>query len=384
MERIYLSPPDMSGLEREALIAAFDSGWIAPVGPDLAAFETAMTDVLGLPQGGAVALSSGTAALHLGLRLAGVGVGDEVWTSTLTFAATANAITYQGATPVFVDADPATWQMDAEVLELSLAEAADRGQLPAAVMPVDLYGQTCDYDRILSSCEEYGVVVVEDAAEALGATYRGRSAGTFGLCAALSFNGNKLITSGGGGMLLSRDPDLVSRARYLATQAREPVLHYEHVEVGFNYRMSNLLAAVGRTQLARLPEFLERRAEVRARYAEAFDPLAGVEFMPVAGYGRPNNWLTCLTLDPDLSVGPHEVCEALAAVNIEARPLWKPMHVQPVYREHRLIANNPSSPVADSLFSRGLCLPSGSGMTEDQQTRVIDALFSVLPGGGFS
>ncbi|AXV08236.1 Lipopolysaccharide biosynthesis protein RffA [Euzebya pacifica] len=378
MERIYLSPPDMGPAEREALMAAFDSGWVAPVGPDLAAFEAEMAEFLGLPEGGAVALSSGTAALHLSLRMLGVGPGDEVWTSTLTFAATANAIVYEGATPVFIDADPATWQMDPSVLEKALASAAEDDRLPAAVVPVDLYGQACDYDRILAACDAYDIPVVEDAAEALGTTYRGKAAGTFGRSAALSFNGNKLITSGGGGMLLSQDVDVVSKARYLATQAREPVLHYEHQEVGFNYRLSNLLAAVGRAQLARVPELIERRKQIRAAYEEALCDVAGVSFMPIVDYGAPNHWLTCILLDPPADVSPHDLCDRLAESEIEARPLWKPMHRQPVFEACHLHSLAPEAATADRLFSRGLCLPSGSSLTESNLDRVIQGLRSVL------
>ncbi len=382
MERIYLSPPDMTDAERSALLAAFDSGWVAPVGPDLTAFEAEMCAVLGLEAGCAAALSSGTAALHLGMRLAGVGPGDEVWTSTMTFAATANAVTYQGAVPVFVDADAATWQMDPAALEAGLATAAAQGRLPAAVVPVDLYGQACDYDRILAACDAHGVPVVEDAAEGLGTTYRGRAAGTFGLAGALSFNGNKLITTSGGGMLLSRDPDLVARARHLATQAKEPALHYEHVETGYNYRLSNLLAALGRAQLARVPDLIARRRAVRERYETALADVPGVSFMPQAAYGEVNHWLTCILLDPTvITTSPHEVCAAMGQQEIEARPLWKPMHRQPVFAGHRLLTapgHEGEAAVADDLFARGVCLPSGSVMTEAQQDRVVTALRQAL------
>ena len=376
---IYLSPPDMSQAEREALVAAFDSGWVAPVGPDLADFEADMCAYLGLDKGSAVALSSGTAALHLGLRIASIRSGDEVWTSTLTFAATANAIAYEGGTPVFLDVDPATWQMDLTVLSTALQAAARQGRLPAALISVDLYGQTCDYERLQALCQDFGVYLIEDAAEALGATFDGAHAGTFGRSAAISFNGNKMITTGGGGMLLSRDRSITERARYLATQAREPVLHYEHTEIGYNYRLSNILAAIGRAQLGRLPELIIRRREIRDRYETSLCDVPGLEFMPAPVRGQPNNWLTCILLSPDSTVSPAEVCSELAARGIELRPLWKPMHLQPVFRGSPLLTRpDTGGSVAESLFSRGLCLPSGSNMTSSEQERVIKALRELL------
>ncbi|HUG86710.1 MAG TPA: DegT/DnrJ/EryC1/StrS family aminotransferase [Euzebya sp.] len=383
---IYLSPPDMTGAERAALIAAFDSGWIAPVGPDLEGFEADMCTYLGLGEGCAAALSSGTAGLHLALRLAGVGPGDEVWTSTMTFIATANAVTYQGATPVFLDVDPATWQLDPAVLVAALQSAAAAGRLPAAVVPVDLYGQACDYDPILEVCGRYDVAVIEDAAEGLGATYRGQAAGTLGLAAALSFNGNKLITTSGGGMLVSADADLVAKARYLATQARQPAAHYQHTEAGYNYRLSNLLAALGRAQLGRIDQLIERRRANRLAYERALTDLDGVTFMPLADYGQPNHWLTCILLEPALA-DPAAVCTALLEQAIEARPLWKPMHQQPVFAGHRLLTAvdptgaDPGPAVADRLFATGMCLPSGSTLTPGERDQVVAALCTALGEG---
>jgi dTDP-4-amino-4,6-dideoxygalactose transaminase len=372
--RIYLSPPDMSDGERASLMAAFDSNWIAPLGPDVDAFEGELSIRTGVSA--AAALSSGTAALHLALVLLDVGPGDEVWTSTLTFAATVNAIRYVGATPVFIDSERASWNMDPTLLHEALQDAAVRGSLPKAVIAVDLYGQCADYDAILGACEEHGVPVVEDAAEALGATYRDRPAGSFGAIGVLSFNGNKIMTTSGGGALLSDDTALVERARHLASQARQPAAHYEHEEVGYNYRLSNLLAAVGRAQLARLDGFVERRREINRTYRAALEDIDGVAFLPEAPGGRSTCWLTCVLLDEErLGVGPEQIREHLEAHNIEARPVWKPMHLQPAFRGCRVVGGA----VAQDLFRRGLCLPSGSTLSEEAQQRVVDA-FLETPG----
>ena len=371
-DRIYLSPPDMSAAEREALLRAFDSNWIAPLGPEVDAFERDLAARVGVAD--AAALSSGTAALHLALVLLEVGGGDEVWTSTLTFAATANAIRYVGATPVFIDSERETWNMDPELLSEALGGAAAVNRLPKAVVTVDLYGQCADYERISTVCRRYGVPIIEDAAEALGATYQGRPAGSFGKVGVLSFNGNKIITTSGGGALVSNDAVWMERARYLASQSRQPFPHYEHVEVGYNYRLSNLLAAVGRAQLSRLDELIERRRNINRTYRAALASIEGVEFLPeVAGE---NCWLSCILLDEmRLGVGTNEIREHLEAHNIEARPVWKPMHLQPVYAGCRTIGGA----VAEELFRRGLCLPSGSSLSEGAQQRVINAIFET-PG----
>jgi dTDP-4-amino-4,6-dideoxygalactose transaminase len=367
-ERIYLSPPDMSAQEREALLAAFDSNWIAPLGPEVDAFERELALRTGVSA--AAALSSGTAALHLGLILLDVGPGDEVWTASLTFAATANAIRYVGATPVFIDSERKSWNMDPALLQEALRDAASKGALPKAVIGVDLYGQCADYDAILAACGEYGVPVIEDAAEALGATYHGKPAGSFGAIGILSFNGNKIITTSGGGALVSDDKDLVERARHLASQARQPVVHYEHEEVGYNYRLSNLLAAVGRAQLARLDRFIERRREINRRYRATLEGIDGVTLLSEAPGSRSTCWLTCVLLDADrLGVGPEQIREHLETLNIEARPVWKPMHLQPVYQRCRVFGGA----VAEDLFRRGLCLPSSSTLSEGAQQGVIDA-----------
>jgi dTDP-4-amino-4,6-dideoxygalactose transaminase len=369
MKRIYLSPPDVGAAERALLLDAFDSNWIAPLGPHVDAFEREFAAAVGVPF--AAALSSGTAALHLALLGVGVESGDEVLTSTLTFAATANAVTYVGATPAFIDVSPETWTMDPELLAEELAERASRGRLPAAVIAVDLYGQCCDYAHISAACQRFGVPLVEDAAEALGASYGDRSAGAFGRCAAFSFNGNKIITTSGGGMLVSHSRALVERARHLATQARDPAPHYEHSDVGFNYRLSNLLAAIGRAQLSRLPDKIGRRRAIHARYAHELAAFEGIDVLGEAGYGRANAWLTCITVDPaEFGASCEQIRMHLEARNIESRPIWKPMHLQPVFRHCRRRRGS----VAERLFSTGLCLPSGSNLTPAEQAAVLAAI----------
>ena len=373
-EHIYLSPPDMSIRERESLLAAFESNWIAPLGPEVDAFERELAEQAGV--NAAAALSSGTAALHLALVLLDVGPGDEVWTATMTFAATANAIRYVGATPVFVDSEPESWNLDPALVREALRDASNRGALPKALIAVDLYGQCADYDAILTTCEEHGVVVIEDAAEALGATYREGPAGSFGAVGVFSFNGNKIITTSGGGALVSNDHALVERARHLASQARQPVAHYEHEEVGYNYRLSNLLAALGRAQLGRLDALIEKRRQINRTYRRALEAIDGASFLSEAPGRRSTCWLTCILLDETrVGITPDQVRQHLEAQNIEARPVWKPMHLQPAHRDCRVLGGN----VAEGLFRRGLCLPSGSTLSEDAQQRVIDA-FVTTPG----
>jgi dTDP-4-amino-4,6-dideoxygalactose transaminase len=371
-KRIYLSPPDAGALERQLLLEAFDSNWIAPIGPHVDAFERELAAAVGVPY--AVAVSSGTAALHLSLQTLGIARDDEVLTSTLTFAATANAVAYVGARPVFIDASPDTWTIDPDLLEEELTSCARRGRLPSAVVAVDLYGQCCDYDRIAGLCDRHGVPLIEDAAEALGATCRGRPAGGFGACAAFSFNGNKIVTTGGGGMLVSQSSLLVERARHLATQARERAPHYEHREVGYNYRLSNLLAAVGRGQLRSLADKVARRRAVRAVYQETLAPHPGLGFLPEAPYGRSSAWLTCMTVDPAaFGASRDDIRRHLEVLGIESRPVWKPMHLQPVFRDCRARGGE----VAARLFETGLCLPSGSALSAEDQARVVAAIEDV-------
>jgi dTDP-4-amino-4,6-dideoxygalactose transaminase len=365
----------MGPTERELLLDAFDSNWIAPLGPHVDAFEREFCDTVGVPH--AAALSSGTAALHLVLLMLGVGPGDEVLVSTFTFAATANAVTYLAAKPVFIDSDRETWNIDPGRLEEELTWCARRGKLPKTVIAVDLYGQCADYDRILAACGRYGVPLVEDAAEALGATYKGKPAGSFGAAAAFSFNGNKIITTSGGGMLVSTDAGLVERARYLSQQARDPASHYQHSKIGYNYRMSNLLAAVGRGQLRVLEDRVSRKREIFRYYKSTLGDLPGLSFMPEAGYGCSNRWLTCTLVDPSrFGATREDVRLALERENIESRPLWKPMHLQPVFKDCRIRGGA----VSEELFERGLCLPSGTALRDADLARIAGVVRAVCRG----
>jgi pyridoxal phosphate-dependent aminotransferase EpsN len=369
--RIYLSPPDMGTEERELLIEAFDSNWIAPLGPHVDAFEREFAAAVGVPY--AVALSSGTAALHLALLVSGVGPGDEVLTSTLTFSATANAITYVGAGPVFIDSERRSWNMDPGLLVEELDACARRGRLPKAVLPVDLYGQCADLEPIRAACRRHGVVLIEDAAEALGASYQGQAAGTLGDLAAFSFNGNKIITTSGGGMLVSSRRDWIDLARQLSTQARDPAPHYQHSRIGYNYRLSNLLAAVGRGQLRLLPDRVAARRATNQAYREQLGQVPGIEFAPEASFGRATFWLTCLTVDPDrFGATREDIRVHLEKQDIEARPVWKPMHLQPVFAGCRVRGGA----VAEELFAKGLCLPSGSSLTHADRQKVIEGVLA--------
>jgi len=432
-KRIYLSSPHMGGEELALVQEAFATNWIAPLGPHVDGFEKEFAEEVG--SGHAAALSSGTAALHLALRLAGVQQDDEVFVSTLTFSASVNPILYEKARPVFIDSDRSSWNMDPQVLAEALAAKAKAGKLPKAVILVHLYGQSADIDAVQALCDRYGVQLIEDAAEALGAVYygsseiedrrlddeTGRSAlrgdgvailkpekgnpsdsglrtqgssqksqvsglrsqvsnggiapGSRGRMGIYSFNGNKIITTSGGGMLVSNDQALVEKARFLATQARDPAPHYQHSEVGFNYRLSNVLAGIGRGQLKVLASHVNARRANCAAYQEAFRDIAGLEFMPEASFGRCTRWLTCITLDPEKAgVDRDTVRLALERENIEARPVWKPMHCQPIFEKYERFGGG----VAEDLFAKGLCLPSGSNLTREDLDRVIEAMLRVL------
>jgi dTDP-4-amino-4,6-dideoxygalactose transaminase len=369
MARIFLSPPDVGATERELLLAAFDSNWIAPVGPDLTAFENEFAALVDMPH--AVAVSSGTAALHLTMQTLGIGAGDVVLVSTFTFAATAFAVTYTGATPVFVDSELQTWNIDPALVEEAIVDLTTKGTPPKALLAVDLYGRCADYAALVDVCARHDVILIEDAAEALGASTvvdgTVRQAGSFGAAAAFSFNGNKIITTSGGGMVVTADEGLAQHVRYLSTQARQPVNHYEHIDIGFNYRLSNLLAALGRGQLLGLPAKIARRREINATYRTELADLPGLSFDPQSETS--NCWLTCVLIDPAVSGGVdrHRVEAHLASCDIESRPLWKPMHRQPVFAGAAVYERG----VSDHLFELGLCLPSGSSLGDNDLQHVI-------------
>jgi len=375
-EQILLSTPHMGEREREFVEEAFRTNWIAPLGPNVDAFERELAELVGLKH--AAAVSSGTAAIHLALVLLGVGRGDTVFCSSFTFAASANPIVYQGAEPVFIDSEPGSWNMSPSALEDAFLDAKVKGRMPRAVIVVNLYGQSADFDPIVEICERYGVPIVEDAAESLGALYKGRRSGTFGKLGVFSFNGNKIITTSGGGMLVSEDEVLISRARFLATQAREAALHYEHQVIGYNYRMSNILAGVGRGQLQVLHERVEARRAVFQRYQEGLKACEAFTWMPEPSWSRSNRWLTACTLDArKTGIDVKDLIRLLAAERIEARPVWKPMQMQPVFAQCAYFPHEGIS-VSEQLFQTGICLPSGSNMTQAQQDRVIDILSKAI------
>jgi len=384
-KRIYLSSPTMHGEEQQYVQEAFDTNWVAPLGPNVNALEAEMAVYLGkasyegLPVHTA-ALSSGTAALHLAVKLMGIERGDIVFCQSLTFSASVNPVVYEAATPVFIDSEPDTWNMSPEALK----KAFEKYPHPKAVLPVHLYGTPAKLDEILAICREHDVPVIEDAAEALGSRYRGAYCGTFGRIGALSFNGNKIITTSGGGMLVAPDEEVTKRATYLATQARDPAPHYQHSTIGYNYRMSNVTAGIGRGQLIHLDEHLALKQAIYRRYREGFADLAGITMNPMNPDGEANNWLSCITIDPAAGVSPAEIQAALEADNIESRPIWKPMHLQPVFEgaefytdegrceesESEFLAGKAHSVSAD-IFARGICLPSDIKNTEEDMERII-------------
>jgi len=376
-KRIYLSSPHMSGYEQEYIDEAFATNWIAPLGPNVDAFERELAAHVGSE--GAVALSSGTAAIHLALRLLGVGQGDTVFCPSLTFIASVNPVLYQGAKPVLIDSDPANWNMSLLALRKAFLDAESSGRLPKAVIVVNLYGQSADMVPILELCNSYGVPVVEDACESLGATCQDKSSGTWGKFGTFSFNGNKIITTSGGGMLLSDDVEALAKARFWATQARDPAPHYQHSEMGYNYRMSNIMAGIGRGQLKVLEERVLARRSVFERYFRALSGIDGIGFMPEASYGRCNRWLTVMTIDPaKCSVRPAHIISALEKENIESRPVWKPMHLQPLFRDCGYFTHGDEESICDRLFENGLCIPSGSNMDIMDQELVIECIKTCL------
>jgi len=373
--KIFLSPPHIGEEEKQFVQEAFDSNWIAPLGPNVDAFEQELAQKVGSK--GAAALSSGTAAIHLALRLLGVGRGDRVFCSTFTFVASANPILYQEAEPVFIDSEPTTWNMSPQALERALNDAKRNNRLPKAVIVVNLYGQSARMDEILELCSYYKIPVIEDAAESLGASYANKASGTFGYFGVYSFNGNKIITTSGGGMLVSDDLDALKKARFWATQARDPFPYYHHSEVGFNYRMSNVLAGIGRGQLRALENRVQARRNVFNNYFEAFKGMEGVSFMPEVGFST--RWLTTVCFDFEITgVKPKMVIDALEKENIESRHLWKPLHTQPLFQKHEFYAHSDNVVVSEALFEQGICLPSGSSLTKEEQDRIIDIVKEVV------
>lgn len=376
-KRIYLSSPHMSRNEQKYIQNAFDTNWIAPLGPNVDGFERELASFVGVKGGAAV--SSGTAAIHLALRLLDVQKGDTVFCSSFTFVASANPIVYLGAEPVFIDSEPETWNMSPNALAHALYEANKVGKLPKAIILVHLYGQSAKLDEILSLCNQYNVPIVEDAAESLGSTYKGKASGTFGRFGVYSFNGNKIITTSGGGMLVSNDVEALERARFLATQAKDPAPHYEHSEIGYNYRMSNILAGVGRGQLEVLEDRVRTRRCIYKRYYEALSHMPGFYFMPELENTRSNRWLTTLTIDEKesgISIG--KLLRTLAEENIEARPMWKPLHMQSLFKEKKYYPHSKNEDVSQYLFQSGICLPSGSNMLAEDQQRVIQGILKVV------
>ncbi|WP_217586565.1 DegT/DnrJ/EryC1/StrS family aminotransferase [Lentibacillus saliphilus] len=375
--RIFLSSPHMSGNEQKYIQEAFEMNWIAPLGNNVDGFEQELAEYNNTK--GAAVVTSGTAAIHLALRILGVEQGDTVFCSSLTFVASVNPILYQGATPILIDSEMDTWNMSPIALRKAFKDAKSKGKLPKAVIIVNLYGQSAKMDELLAVCDEYEVPVVEDAAESLGSTYNGRKSGTFGEFGVFSFNGNKIITTSGGGALVANDEVALQKARFLSTQARDPAVHYQHSELGYNYRMSNIVAGIGRGQLEILDERVQQRRAVYQRYFTAFSNIPGIEFQPELENSMSNRWLTALTVDPDVTgVSRYEIIEALAKENIEARPVWKPMHLQPLFEGVLYYPHEEENSVSDMLFKCGLCLPSGSNMTIEEQNRVIDIIMEKL------
>jgi len=375
--QIFLSPPNMCGREMEYIREAFETNWVAPYGPSINAFEDEMARYIGVES--ALALSSGTAALHLALRWFGVREGDYVFCSDFTFIGSCAAILYERCVPVFIDSEPSSWNMSPEALEQAFRWAQAQGKLPKAVVVVDLYGESADWDSILPICRRYGVPVIEDAAEAVGTVYKGKKCGSFGDISALSFNGNKIITTSGGGMVLSNDKMAIEKMRFWSTQAREPAIHYEHREFGYNYRMSNICASIGRGQLEFLPQKLALRKRIHAIYRRELERVPA-HIKDAAQKGGSNHWLNILVLDTD-ELTPGDIVTKLQNAQIETRPAWKPMHMQPLFKGAAFFAHGKRS-VGESVFSRAVCLPSGDGISMDQQRMVIEELkgcFSCLP-----
>jgi len=367
-KRIYLSPPHMSGQEIKYIQEAFDTNWIAPIGPNISAFESEICEYTNMRYG--LATISGTAGIHLALKYLGVGPGDYVFCSSLTFIGTCNPIVYQLAIPVFIDSEPESWNMSPLALEKAFEWARKNKCMPKAVIIVDLYGQGADYENLLPICSRYGVPVIEDAAEALGASYMNKMCGSFGEVGVFSFNGNKIITTSGGGMIVSNNSTLIEKSRFWSTQARENASYYEHNEIGYNYRISNVCAGIGRGQLQVLEERIQSKKKIRIMYEEHLKDSA-IQFIPNNNKGKSNYWLTVITIDEATKINPDQIISALEEENIESRHIWKPMHMQPVFKDSNSFMHYDSQSLSEKLFKRGLCLPSGSALSEDDQNKVI-------------
>lgn len=371
-KKIYLSCPTMHGEEQAFIKEAFDTNWVAPLGPNVDAFEKEMVQYTGA--GHASALSAGTAAIHLALRILGIGEGDIVFTPSLTFSATCNPIVYEKATPVFIDSETDTWNMSPKALQ----RAFEKYPNPKAVIVVHLYGTSAKLDEIMAVCKEHHVTLIEDAAESLGSTYKGKHTGTFGRIGIYSFNGNKIITTSGGGMLVSDEEEITRKATFLATQARDPARHYQHSQIGYNYRMSNITAGIGRGQLLHIEEHKARKKEIYRQYREAFADIEELSMNPLNKDGDDNCWLSCGLIKEGCSIAPDAVMDALAEENIETRPIWKPMHLQPVFAEYDYITAREGEDIAASIFERGFCLPSDIKNTEEDMERIIRIVRNVF------
>ena len=370
-KRIYLASPHMGGLEEVFVKEAFDTNWIAPLGANVDGFEKELSEYVGSKTG--AALASGTAAIHMALKAVGVKKGDKVFCSSLTFAASCNPIIYEGGIPVFIDSEPESHNMSPVALEKAFKVYEEKGEMPKAVIVVNLYGQSADMDKIIEICKKYNVPIIEDAAESLGATYKGKHSGTFGEYGIYSFNGNKIITTSGGGMLVSNNEEGIAKVRFWSTQARDKARHYEHTELGYNYRMSNIVAGIGRGQLRVLEDRIAKKKEIFETYKEAFKETEDIEMMPVCEYGEPNYWLTTITLSENSKVKPLDIILALEKENIESRPIWKPMHIQPYYKKYDFYSHNDEEEisVSEDIFNRGVCLPSDTKMSDNDIDRVI-------------
>lgn len=372
-KRIYLAAPHMEGTEEKFIKEAFDTNWITSLGPNVNKFEHEIAEYVGIKE--AAALSSGTSAIHLALKAIGIKSGDRVFCSSLTFAASSNPIMYEKGEPVFIDSEPGSWNMSSVALEKAFIKAKEENKMPIAVIVVHLYGQSADMDKLIEICDKYNTPIIEDAAESLGATYKEKQTGTLGKLGIFSFNGNKIITTSGGGMLISNNEEMIKKAKFWATQSRERERHYEHIELGYNYRMSNVSAGIGRGQLIALNKRISQKKHIFEKYSEGFKDIEDIEMMPICEYGNPNYWLSCITLTKESKVKPLDIILALEEKNIESRPIWKPMHIQPYYRGFKFFSHNEDGiSVSEDIFNRGLCLPSDTRMTEKQ----IDTIINII------